>query len=134
MHRKGATRAFAAGRSEVPLMYRDVGQPVIIPGDMSVGTYVLKGLPGAMESTFGTACHGAGRVMSRKAAERAVTAGQIEADLAGRGIALRRGSDEGLVEEAPQAYKDVDTVVSVVCAAGLVGRVARLRPIGVVKG
>ena len=134
VHRKGATRAFAAGRSEVPLMYRDVGQPVIIPGDMSVGTYVLKGLPGAMESTFGTACHGAGRVMSRKAAERAVTAGQIEADLAGRGIALRRGSDEGLVEEAPQAYKNVDTVVSVVCAAGLAGRVARLRPIGVVKG
>ena len=134
VHRKGATRAFAAGRSEVPPMYRDVGQPVIIPGDMSVGTYVLKGLPGSMESTFGTACHGAGRVMSRKAAEKAVTAGQIESDMRNRGIVLRRGSDEGLVEEAPVAYKDVDTVVSVVCEAGLAGKVARLRPIGVVKG
>ena len=134
VHRKGATRSFAAGRPEITLKYRDVGQPVIIPGDMSVGTYVLVGKPGSMTETFGTTCHGAGRVMSRKDAEKYVTAAQIEADLAGRGITLRNGSDEGLVEEAPQAYKDVDTVVSVVCAAGIAGKVARLKPIGVVKG
>ena len=134
VHRKGATRSFAAGRPEITLKYRDIGQPVIIPGDMSVGTYVLVGKPGSMKETFGTTCHGAGRVMSRKDAEKYVTAAQIQADLSGRGITLRNGSDEGLVEEAPQAYKDVDTVVSVVCAAGIAGKVARLKPIGVVKG
>ena len=133
VHRKGATRAFAAGRPEITLKYRDVGQPVIIPGDMGVGTYILVGQPGAMKESFGTTCHGAGRQMSRKAAG-SLNARDIEADLSGRGITLRKGSDEGLVEEAPQAYKDVDTVVSVVCASGLAGKVARLRPVGVVKG
>ena len=133
VHRKGATRAFAAGRPEITLKYRDVGQPVIIPGDMGVGTYILVGQPGAMKESFGTTCHGAGRQMSRKAAG-ALSARDIEADLSGRGIILRKGSDEGLAEEAPQAYKDVDTVVSVVCASGLAGKVARLRPVGVVKG
>ena len=133
VHRKGATRAFAAGRPEITMKYRDVGQPVIIPGDMSVGTYILVGLPGAMKESFGTTCHGAGRQMSRKATE-SISARDVEADLSGRGITLRKGSDEGLVEEAPQAYKDVDTVVSVVCRSGLAGKVARLRPVGVVKG
>ena len=133
VHRKGATRAFAAGRPEITLKYRDVGQPVIIPGDMGVGTYILVGQPGAMKESFGTTCHGAGRQMSRKAAG-SLNARDIEADLSGKGITLRKGSDEGLVEEAPQAYKDVDTVVSVVCASGLAGKVARLRPVGVVKG
>ncbi len=133
VHRKGATRAFAAGRPEITMKYRDIGQPVIIPGDMSVGTYILVGLPGAMKESFGTTCHGAGRQMSRKATEN-ISARDVEADLSGRGITLRKGSDEGLVEEAPQAYKDVDTVVSVVCRSGLAGKVARLRPVGVVKG
>lgn len=133
VHRKGATRAFAAGRPEITMRYRDVGQPVIIPGDMSVGTYILVGLPGAMRESFGTTCHGAGRQMSRKATN-SISARDVEAELSGKGITLRKGSDEGLVEEAPQAYKDMDTVVSVVCGSGLAGRVAKLRPIGVVKG
>ncbi|MBO6083530.1 MAG: RtcB family protein, partial [Candidatus Methanomethylophilaceae archaeon] len=133
VHRKGATRAFSAGRPEITMKYRDVGQPVIIPGDMSVGPYILVGLPGAMEESFGTTCHGAGRQMSRKATN-SISARDVEADLSGRGNTLRKGSDEGLVEEAPQAYKDMDTVVGVVCTSGLAGRVAKLRPVGVVKG
>lgn len=134
VHRKGATRAFCAGRPEVTMKYREVGQPVIIPGDMSVGTYVLVGKKGSMENTFGSTCHGAGRQLSRKAAIESTNADSIKASLAKNNICLRNGSDEGLVEEAPQAYKDVDQVVSVVCNAGLTGKVARLRPIGVVKG
>ena len=134
VHRKGATRAFCAGRPEVTQMYRSVGQPVIIPGDMSTGTYVLVGRKGSMEQTFGSSCHGAGRQMSRKAAVGSMDAGSIKESMSSRNIYLRNGSDEGLVEEAPQAYKDVDRVVSVVCDAGLTGKVARLRPIGVVKG
>ena len=134
VHRKGATRAFCAGRPEVTMRYRDVGQPVIIPGDMSTGTYVLVGKKGSMEQTFGSSCHGAGRQMSRKDAIRSINARSIKDDMASRSIYLRNGSDEGLVEEAPQAYKDVDRVVTVVCNAGLTGKVARLRPVGVVKG
>ena len=134
VHRKGATRAFCAGRPEVTMRYRDVGQPVIIPGDMSVGTYVLVGRKGSMEQTFGSTCHGAGRQMSRKAAVSSIDAKSIKEGMASINIYLRNGSDEELVEEAPQAYKDVDRVVEVVCNAGLTGKVARLRPIGVVKG
>ena len=134
VHRKGATRAFCAGRSEVTQIYRSVGQPVIIPGDMSVGTYVLVGKKGSMEQTFGSSCHGAGRQMSRKAAVESMNAKTIKENMSSNNIYLRNGSDEELVEEAPQAYKDVDRVVSVVCDAGLTGKVARLRPIGVVKG
>jgi tRNA-splicing ligase RtcB len=134
VHRKGSTRAFCAGRSEVTLKYRDVGQPVIIPGDMSTGTYVLVGLKGSMKETFGSSCHGAGRRMSRKTAVETISIGDIRDDMNQRGIYLRNGSDEGLIEEAPRAYKDVDQVVSVVCDTGLTGKVARLRPIGVVKG
>ena len=134
VHRKGATRAFCAGRPEVTMKYRNVGQPVIIPGDMSVGTYVLVGKKGSMEQTFGATCHGAGRQMSRKAAVDSINAKSIKESMASRDIYLRNGSDEGLVEEAPQAYKDVDRVVEVVCNAGLTGKVARLRPVGVVKG
>ena len=134
VHRKGATRAFCAGRPEVTQIYRSVGQPVIIPGDMSVGTYVLVGKKRSMEQTFGSSCHGAGRQMSRKAAVESINAGSIKESMSSKNIYLRNGSDEELVEEAPQAYKDVDRVVSVVCDAGLTGKVARLRPIGVVKG
>ncbi len=134
VHRKGATRAFCAGRPEVTQIYRSVGQPVIIPGDMSTGTYVLVGKKGSMEQTFGSSCHGAGRQMSRKAAVESMDARTIKDSMSSRNIYLRNGSDEGLVEEAPQAYKDVDRVVSIVCDAGLTGKVARLRPVGVVKG
>ena len=134
VHRKGATRAFCAGRPEVTQIYRSVGQPVIIPGDMSTGTYVLVGRKGSMEQTFGSSCHGAGRQMSRKAAVESMNARSVKESMSSMNIYLRNGSDEELVEEAPQAYKDVDRVVSVVCDAGLTGKVARLRPIGVVKG
>ena len=134
VHRKGATRAFCAGRPEVTMRYRDVGQPVIIPGDMSTGTYVLVGRKGSMEQTFGSSCHGAGRQMSRKSAVGSIDAKSIKDTMASRDIYLRNGSDEGLVEEAPQAYKDVSRVVNIVCDAGLTGKVARLRPVGVIKG
>lgn len=134
VHRKGATRAFAAGRTEVPMKYRDVGQPVIVPGNMSVGTYVLVGMQGAMDLSFGSSCHGAGRKMSRKQALRKITAGEIKKDMRERNIVLRAGSDSGLVEEAPGAYKNVESVVDVVYGAGLTGKVAHLRPLGVVKG
>ena len=134
VHRKGATRAFAPGRSEVTMRYRDHGQPVLIPGDMATGTYVLAGRKGSMEQTFGSTCHGAGRRMSRKAAMESVDAAELRRDLAGRGISLRSGSTRGLLEEAPQAYKDVSEVIEVVCNAGLSAKVARLKPVGVVKG
>jgi len=134
VHRKGSTRAFAAGRSEITQMYRDVGQPVIIPGDMKVGTYVLVGKKGAMEETFGSTCHGAGRKMSRKSALGNLRASDVKNELKKNNIYLRCGSDEGLLEEAPAAYKDVDEVIKVVCDAGLTGKVAKLTPLGVVKG
>ncbi len=134
VHRKGATRAFPAGHPDVPERYRAVGQPVIVPGDMSVGTYVLMGLQGSMDLSFGSSCHGAGRRMSRKAALRSIKASDVKADMKRYGIFLRSGSDGGLVEEAPQTYKDVEEVVSVVSGSGLAGKVARLRPVGVIKG
>ncbi len=134
VHRKGATRAFAAGRPEIPMKYRDIGQPVIIPGDMSIGTYVLLGRKGAMEETFGSTCHGAGRKMSRKSASAESTASGIKKAMASMGILLMSGSDEGLTEEAPKAYKDIDDVIEVVDGAGISSKVAKLTPIGVVKG
>jgi tRNA-splicing ligase RtcB len=134
VHRKGATRAFAAGHKEITAKYRDVGQPVIIPGDMEAGTYVLLGQKGAMEHTFGSTCHGAGRMMSRKSAARSNTAAGIRKGLSDMGIVLLSGSDEGLTEEAPNAYKDIDTVIDVVSGAGLSSKVAKLTPLGVVKG
>ncbi|MBE6513982.1 MAG: RtcB family protein [Thermoplasmata archaeon] len=134
VHRKGATRAFAPGRSEIAMKYRDFGQPVIIPGDMSVGTYVLAGRRGSMEQTFGSSCHGAGRQMSRKAAIGSLSADQVKREMAEKDIYLRNGSEEGVCEEAPQAYKDVDEVIRVVCDAGLTAKVAKLTPIGVIKG
>ena len=134
VHRKGSTRSFAAGRSEITMRYRDVGQPVIIPGDMRVGTYVLVGKKGAMEQTFGSSCHGAGRKMSRKAAIDSIRMEDLLREMNDSHIYLRGGSDEGLLEEAPGAYKDVDEVIRVVCDAGLTDKVAKLTPVGVVKG
>ena len=134
VHRKGATRAFAAGSEEIPAAYRAVGQPVFIPGSMGTASFVLAGEPGAMERTFGTTCHGAGRRLSRTAARKQIEGGELRRQLEARGIVVRCPSAKGLAEEAPFAYKDVDRVVRVVERAGLARRVARLVPIGVVKG
>ena len=121
VHRKGATRAFP-------------GQPVFIPGSMGTASYVLAGRPGSMERTFGTVCHGAGRRLSRTAAKKQVQGAELRRELEAQGITVRAASTKGLAEEAPLAYKDVDAVVRVVEDAGLASRVARLRPIGVIKG
>jgi tRNA-splicing ligase RtcB (3'-phosphate/5'-hydroxy nucleic acid ligase) len=134
VHRKGATRAFPPGSSEVPDRYRDTGQPVFIPGSMGTASYVLAGRPGAMEQSFGTVCHGAGRRLSRTAARKQVAGAELRRRLEAEGIAVRCPSNRGLAEEAPFAYKEVEKVVEVVERAGLAVRVARLRPIGVVKG
>jgi tRNA-splicing ligase RtcB len=134
VHRKGATRAFPAGRSEVSAAYRDVGQPVLIPGDMGTASYVLVGLPTSLERSFGSSCHGAGRVLSRHAAVRKFRYEEVTRDLASRGIVVRAASREGVTEEAPGAYKRIEEVVRVAEGAGLTRRVARLLPMGVVKG
>jgi tRNA-splicing ligase RtcB (3'-phosphate/5'-hydroxy nucleic acid ligase) len=134
VHRKGATRAFPPGSEEIPLDYREAGQPVFIPGSMGTASYVLAGRPGAMERSFGTVCHGAGRRLSRTASRKQVHGHELRRELEERGIAVRAPSARGLAEEAPLAYKDVDRVVEVVERAGLAARVARLRPIGVIKG
>ena len=134
VHRKGATRAFPPGHPEVPQGYRQIGQPVIIPGDMGRASWVLVGQQGSMDQTFGTTCHGAGRVMSRKAAVQDAQGRRIDRELAQKGIVARCRSRKGLAEEQPAAYKDVNLVVDVVHQAGLAKKVARLRPIGVVKG
>jgi len=134
VHRKGATRAFPPGHPEVPAQYRHVGQPVIIPGDMGRASWVLVGQPGSMERAFGTCCHGAGRVLSRKAAVQQARGRRIDRELAQEGIHVRCRSRKGLAEEQPAAYKDVSLVVDVVHRAGLAKKVARLRPLGVVKG
>jgi tRNA-splicing ligase RtcB len=134
VHRKGATRAFPKDRTEVPDQYRSVGQPVIIPGDMGAGSYVLVGQEQVMREAFGSACHGAGRVMSREAAIRKYTVNGIRQDLESRGIYVKASTRDGILEEAPGAYKDVDEVVKVVHGAGLARPVVKLTPIGVMKG
>lgn len=134
VHRKGATRCFPAGTAGIPRAYSDVGQPVFIPGSMGTSSYVLVGTARAMEESFGTVCHGAGRAMSRTAAKRGRDARVETQKLADRGIILRSETRDGILEEIPEAYKDVDAVVNVVHQAGLARRVARLRPMGVVKG
>jgi len=134
VHRKGATRAFPAGREEVPAAYRPFGQPVLIPGDMGTASYVLAGLPTSMERSFGSSCHGAGRRLSRHAAVRTFRYDEVTRALAVRGILVRSASKEGVTEEAPGAYKNVEDVVRVAEGAGLTRRVARLVPLGVVKG
>lgn len=134
MHRKGATRAFAPGHSEVIEEYRSVGQPVIIPGSMGTASYVLAGTKEAMTESFGSSCHGAGRRMSRHAAKRAVQGSVLRDQLAKQGVHIQTGSLSGLAEEAPLAYKNIDDVVDVVSKAGLAQKVARLEPLVVVKG
>ncbi|MCK5024682.1 MAG: RtcB family protein [Thermoplasmata archaeon] len=134
VHRKGATRAFGPGQIDVPLDYQDHGQPVIIPGDMGTSSYVLAGTDMAMKETFGSTCHGAGRVMSRKAATRKFSPGQIKDQMGRDGIYVKAASKEVLTEEAPQAYKRIDDVVKVVDGAGISSLVAKLKPLGVMKG
>ena len=134
MHRKGATRAFPAGHPEIPAAYARIGQPVIIPGSMGTASWVLVGQPGSMEHSFGTTCHGAGRMMSRTAAVRLAEGRRIDKELDALGIIARARGHKGLAEEQPAAYKDVDQVVDVVDRAGISRKVARLRPVGVIKG
>ncbi len=134
VHRKGATRAFPPNHSEIPRVYRKIGQPVIIPGDMGRASWVLVGQPGSMARTFGTTCHGAGRAMSRTASIKDVGGRRIDQELEAKGIIARAQSRRGLAEEQPRAYKNVDEVVDVVHRAGLSKKVARMRPIGVIKG
>ena len=134
VHRKGATRAFPPGSGEIPERYREAGQPVFIPGSMGTASYVLVGRPGAMEHSFGTVCHGAGRRLSRTAARKQIKGAELRRRLEEDGITVRSPSNRGLAEEAPFAYKEVDKVVEIVERAGLAARVVRLRPIGVVKG
>ena len=134
VHRKGATRAFPPHHPDTPLAYKDVGQPVLIPGDMGRYSYVLVGTEQAMAETFGSTCHGAGRVMSRKQAMRVSKGRAIIRELEDQGITVRSAGKATLREEIPEAYKDVSQVVDVVSGAGISKKVARLRPMGVIKG
>ena len=134
VHRKGATRAFGPGRSEVPADYRDVGQPVIIPGDMGTESYLLAGTENAMKECFGSTCHGAGRVMSRHQAVREFGGNTLKQELSDKGIAVMATNPRIIAEEAPGAYKDVSAVVDSVQAAGLARKVARMVPLAVAKG
>lgn len=134
VHRKGATRAFGPGNADLPGEYRAIGQPVLVPGSMGTASWVLAGTAQSMAQSFGSTCHGAGRVLSRHQAKRAIRGDQLRRDLEQGGIHVRAGSLPGLAEEAPEAYKDVDEVVETVAAAGLARKVARLRPVAVIKG
>jgi tRNA-splicing ligase RtcB len=134
VHRKGATRAFGPGQPELPEIYRTVGQPVLVPGDMGTASYVLVGTQEAMKASFGSTCHGAGRVLSRSAAKKRIRGDKLKAELEAQGIQVRAGSMPGLAEEAPDAYKDIERVVDVVHRAGLAHKVAKLRPLAVMKG
>jgi tRNA-splicing ligase RtcB len=134
VHRKGATRAFPGSRKEVPEAYRDVGQPVLVPGDMGTASFVCAGTDKALSETFGSSCHGAGRMMSRKKASKARKATDLMEELNAQGIAVMARSNRTLTEESPEAYKDIDVVAQVLERSGIGRRVARIRPIGVIKG
>ena len=134
VHRKGATRSFPPGHEALCDQYRNIGQPVIIPGDMGTASYVLLGTQKAMEETFGSTCHGAGRVLSRKAAKKASKGRAIHRELEDKGILVKWTGRSTLAEEIPEAYKDISEVVEVVHEVGISKKVAKLRPIGVVKG
>ena len=134
VHRKGATRAFPAHHPKVPAAYQNTGQPVLIPGDMGRYSYVLVGTERALKETFGSTCHGAGRLMSRHAAKKTAKGHNITAELAEMGVTVKGAGRATLVEEIPGAYKDVEDVVRVVHEAGIARKVVRLRPLGVIKG
>ncbi|UCF34560.1 MAG: RtcB family protein [Phycisphaerales bacterium] len=134
VHRKGATRAFPPGHLDLPPRYRSIGQPVLVPGDMGRASYVLVGQQNSMDETFGSCCHGAGRLMSRTAAIKAAKGRSIKKELLQSGVVARARGRTGLDEEQPDAYKDVGEVVNAVHNSGISRRVAKLRPIGVIKG
>ena len=134
VHRKGATRAFPANRDEVPSKYRDLGQPIFIPGSMGTASWVLLGQPNSMNLTFGSTAHGAGRTMSRTKARRNYTESQVKKYLSDKGIVVKSLTRDGIVEETPQAYKDVDSIVNVSHELKIATKVAKLVPIGVIKG
>lgn len=134
VHRKGATRAFGPGHQEIPEAYRHIGQPVITPGDMGTASYLLVGTERSMKRAFGSTCHGAGRVMSRKAAAKRMTGASLIHELAEQGVIVEAGNRRALSEEGPYAYKDIRRVVDICEAVGLSKKVAKLRPLGVVKG
>jgi tRNA-splicing ligase RtcB len=134
VHRKGATRAFGPGFEGLPEEYRSIGQPVLVPGSMGTASWVLVGTAESMKRSFGSTCHGAGRTMSRSKAKKMIWGEDLRKELQAQGIQIRAGSMAGLAEEAPQAYKDVDAVVETVDGAGIASKVARLRPVAVIKG
>jgi tRNA-splicing ligase RtcB len=134
VHRKGATRAFGPGFAGLPPEYQPLGQPVLVPGSMGTASWVLLGTEGSMMQSFGSTCHGAGRVMSRSKAKQQIRGDKLRRALEAEGISVRAGSMPGLAEEAPEAYKNVDRVIDVVSKAGIAKKVARLRPVAVVKG
>ena len=134
VHRKGSTRAFPAGHIEVPAEYRSIGQPVLIPGSMGTASYVLVGSSAAMELSFASTCHDAGRLLSRTAAMKKIRGDELKKQLNDRGIVINTASIKGLAEEAPDAYKDVNSVVNVVERAGIARIVAKLKPLAVIKG
>jgi tRNA-splicing ligase RtcB len=134
VHRKGATRAFPAGHKDIPKRYKEVGQPVLVPGDMGRFSFIAVGTERAMSETFGSTCHGAGRVLSRGAAKRSIRGVDIIRELESRGIIVKAESVSALAEEASQAYKDVSEVIDVVHRAGISKKVAMAVPLGVIKG
>ena len=134
VHRKGATRAFPANRSEIPSKYRDLGQPVLVPGSMGTSSWILLGKPNSMDLSFGSTAHGAGRTMSRSKARRNFTEDNVKKSLNDKGIFIKALTRDGVVEETPEAYKDVDSVVNVSHNLGIASKVAKLVPIGVIKG
>jgi len=134
VHRKGATRAFAPGHTDIPAIYQSIGQPVIIPGDMGTHSYLLLGTQRAMDETFGSTCHGAGRLLSRTEAMRQTKSRRVDQELAKKGIYVLSASNEVLRQEMPDAYKNIDMVVNAVHEAGISRKIVRMRPIGVVKG
>jgi len=134
VHRKGATRAFGPGTAEIPQKYAKIGQPVLIPGSMGTASWVMVGTANAMRKSFGSCSHGAGRLLSRSAAKKKVCGEELMGDLQKRGVTIKAGSMSGLAEEAPMAYKDVNMVIESAVGAGLANKVARLRPVAVIKG
>jgi tRNA-splicing ligase RtcB len=134
VHRKGATRAFPAGMDQIPTKYRNIGQPVIIPGSMGTASWILLGNKNSLDLSFGSTAHGAGRTMSRSAAKRSYTVENVRSGLQSKGIYVKALTKEGVVEETPAAYKDVDAIVEVSHSLGIATKVVRLIPIGVIKG
>ncbi|MFQ6116404.1 MAG: RtcB family protein, partial [bacterium] len=134
VHRKGATRAFGPGSTELPEIYRDIGQPVLIPGDMGRCSYVLLGTSSAMEQTFGSTCHGAGRLLSRHQAIKKAKGRTINRELEDEGIFVRSAGRHTMAEEMPEAYKDVSEVVDAVVGGGISKKVVKLKPLGAIKG